>query len=241
MPGNRQNARKGDIASDAFKGDNALTADNWADLECVAPSDAPRRLLDNWSGGVMGYMHACLENDNSGIATLTFHLRGSMWESPIARSAESFWRVNQPELGVRFNCIESGLFEFKSGTLISDLVDCSKVPYNLVKNGVALSDEEMECLELPGFCLRALVVPISDSWATLSVLLFPMKKQALLANMPLAKQAAFPGLLLFKGDIPLGFNSSDLLPDVDCGLPFLPSVSPGRTIFPYFLGFSDSS
>ena len=76
-----------------------------------------------------------------------------------------------------------------------------------------------------GFCLRTFVVPLSATSAKFMVVFYPLPREELMEEHPLAVHPQFPGLKLLTAECQLGIPSEDLV-DKSWGSPFLPAILP---------------
>ena len=168
------------IASPLFKGTDSLSHDQWRELEVVSPTDGPRRLMQNWAGTIMGYLCCRLDNENRRILDLNFHLLGIIFdEDGISMNCNKFWDTDSEGITLQINPFDSKAFQFKSGTLVSDLLDSSAIDISWYQDGVPILETDPRYTSLPGFCLRFYAMPVQPTWASM---LYPLAKADLLKS-----------------------------------------------------------
>ena len=217
------------ITGQLFKGSDCLTHDQWRELEVVNSTDGPRRLMQNWGGGMMGYLCGRLENDNRRIANLNFHLLGMLGEDTdgINTNCNKFWDVEE-NMKLHIAPFDTKVFQFKSGTLVSELLDSSALETTWTKDGAPLSEQDRLAAGIKGFSLRFFVMPNQPTWASVSILLFPIPKAELQQTFPLSSNPSFPGMTLYSAKFcSLGFAADQVFKNHNFGTPLLPCIIPG--------------
>ena len=221
------NRRKGGqpniIAGDGFTGEAGLSLEDWKDLSVTTAVDAPRAILDNWEGKILGYCSVELNNDNTAILNAKFNLAGSLWDQRApAISAHRFWQGLENGTTLHFPTVNSNVFVFNSGTLVSDLVGHQQIEHVWQRDNAPIQLSH-------GFCLRAFVAPTEELWASLWVILYPLAKEELLTAHPQAADPRFPGLEVTCVHFRLGIVASTFLNGASWGSPLLPVVIPGAS------------
>jgi len=217
------------IKGSGFKGNGELCLAHWKTLEVCSPADTPRRLQENWGGSIVGFFVARLSTDNKNVDNISFNLGGTLFENEdLKLNCSKFWSVPD-NLTMAIPTLNSGIFSFPNGGMTSELVDSSKFQVNWFRDGVALSPEEKAETGITGFCLRFHAIPEqslpSGTWASLTMVLFPLPKSSLLETHSLSPRANFPGLRFFSsGVFQIGFNSAKRFPDLEWGSPLVPGV-----------------
>ena len=220
------------ISGKAFKGNGELQLSHWKTLEVCNSADGPRRLLERWSGSIVGYCVAKLANDNKSVSNVSFHLGGTLFEDEdLKLNCSKFWNVPD-NLTLAIPCLDTAVFSFSNGGLTSDLVDSSRFQVHWFRDGVPLSPEERAETGILGFSLRFHALPeqsvTSGTWANLTVVLYPLPKAMLLEGHGLCTRPNFPGLRLFSSKVfQIGFNSAKAFPDIEWGCPLVPAVMTG--------------
>ena len=74
-----------------------------------------------------------------------------------------------------------------------------------------------------GFTLRAFTRPTTSTHAKMQLLVFPLDKDTLLSEHPLARTPCFPGIEVYRSELHLGVQRDDLI-DTSFGLNILPCV-----------------
>ena len=218
-----------------FKGSGELTLEQWRNLEITGAASAPGRLAQNWGGSIIGYLCAKLANDNKSIENMRFHLAGTLFDSsPHKTSAANFWDDLNTEGAITFSLskLNSSVFSFREGGLTSDLLDSSAFTTNWFLDGVPMSPEARTEAGIAGYTVRCHIVPnqvlVSGTWAAIHLTLFPLPLATLLEKQPLAVHHNFPGFKLYSANaMPIGFQTSKVFTDLNCGIPVLPGVLTG--------------
>ena len=216
------------ITSPLFKGSDSLSLGQWRELEVVSSADGPRRLMDSWGGTVTGFTCARLDNENK-IANLNFHLIGVLFADSEGVSADcnKFWDVEEGHT-FQLDSFDAKVFQFKSGTLTSDLLDSSELKVSWFKDDAPWPEQERSQAGISGFSLRFFVQPIQPNWASINLQLLPLPKATLLQSYPVCLNPSFPGITLYSAKFcSLGFATERIFKDKNFGTPLLPCVIPG--------------
>ena len=109
---------------------------------------------------------------------------------------------------------------------MSNLVKSSNITHRFICGDIALSEDELEDLSVSGFCLRAFVNPIQETYAKIAIGLLPFPLADLLDNHLLANNISTPPSASVRLEIPLGPPLvAAVLRARDCwGCPFWPLV-----------------
>lgn len=214
------------ISDQQFKGTQSLTHEQWRDLQIDNRSDAPRRMMDKWSGNVIGFLACYLSNDATKVDQMVFTLAGDLFTdfNGLRCPANKFFEIDD-SYSIEIPPFESALFTFHNGTMQSEILDHSKIRVDWFKDGVALTAEERAAAKIPGFSLRFFATPNAANWMAISIILFPLPKQQLLELYPMCLHPAFPGIRLYSAaHCVLGFDTKQVFPDLCYGSPLLPCV-----------------
>lgn len=213
------------ISGEGFRGNAELCL---ADLKKLSVEGFAPNLLSNlleaWTGGVAGFIGLTLSNDNRRVNEAKFGLIGSLCKEKRV-SANRFWELDA-QTSLTFSVPDCSVFSFPNGSMVSDLVDGSTFPHRF-----QVGDEVLDPQTLPapllGFSFKCAVVPTRDTYAKVTLLLFPLPKNTLLTTHPFCTNPQFPGISLFRGEFPLTPNSLDPPLEKNWGFPFAPAVLPG--------------
>ena len=80
------------------------------------------------------------------------------------------------------------------------------------------------------FTVRAFVIPTGDTYAKISLLLFPLPKDMLITNHPQSGNPCFPGITLFSGEFPLLPRSTERPLLKKWGCPLAPDLIPSADL-----------
>lgn len=214
------------IGGTGFEGIQPLNIELIKKLEVAQVSGIPNKLLQNWSGGIVGIVTTNLTNDNRRVDNCNFLLMGNIFStSQKTIGASKFWDM-PGNINLCIKETDTSIFKFK-GSLSSELVDSDDINFSITKDNQEIEDSDMDSLNFPGFSLRAFINPISAERAKIIIVLYPLPKDTLLDEHPLANKPQFPGIQLFNAE----FNFAPLastFPPTGHGLPFLPAILPSQ-------------
>ena len=225
------------ITSDDFSGDDSLDHDQLDKLLIANTVNAAQSLVSGWNKEDLLIVPCLtLNNTNSAVTNGTILLQGIIPKKTV--SAARFFDNVDKTVQLSFGPFNANLFNFE-GSLSSALLDSSLIDFSLTdKDGKDLGTPELEEFNFGGFCLRVYVNPIPPvGWAKVDISLFPLKKEELLQEHPLAKDVRFPGISVAhpSGSHMLAPRSADLFPETKCGCPIAPALvaitSPTTTPF----------
>ena len=151
---------------------------------------------------------------------------GSLFEDK-ALNASSYW-PNCSASGFRMSIPDLTVFKFPAGSMTSTYVASSEIKYSFLKDNVVIPTAQLASAGLSEFCLRAYVNPTSDSYAKVSLSLYPMSEVTLTSN-PLFLDPAFPGLTFKVYQFPL--SPKPLYSPIRryWGFPLVPCFFPGSS------------
>ena len=223
MPGRK--TRQTTIGGPGFSGNLPLTLDDVKRLEISKVDDIPGKLLQNWSGGIVGLVCLSLSNDNRRVQNGNFVLLGNFLDVSKSFSASTYWDV-PAGIALVLKDVDCKVFKF-GDSLSSDLVDSEDFDFHFTRDGTEITDEEEEHLGLHGFAIRAFIAPLSGERAKLSLVLFPRSAASLEETLPLSSRAAFPGISLTSAEFNFAPLASAFL-STNHGMPFFPALLPSQ-------------
>lgn len=215
------------ISGKEFDSGDELTLETVSSWRVDSHDRAAETLLNEWDGSIIGLLGVTLSGDNRAIHNSTFLLQGTLYHTPKVVQANKFWKLPQnTEHEVIFSDIPCSLFKF-TNSMVSNLVDSTDIEYSIRPVGKhPMVGTELDDISFRGFALRAYIWPTHPNWAKITVLLYPLPKDKLLAAHPLSVHAAFPGITAFSHTFPLG---PPTLPGKKYGFPFTPAITPGAS------------
>ena len=184
-----------------------------------------------WKGDLYGSVGLILSNDNKSIVNGNFFLSGQLFPGSESKrfQAAKFWSAGT-DLDLQLSINNASIFNFSS-TLTSDFVDGSDVTHAFFKGNQRLETEEAEAAGIPGFCLRLFIAPSKETFAKLTLVLYPLPLAVLLESQLLAENVRFPGLSVFSGEFPIGPPQTAVpRTPTPYGCPILPVVIPGSPL-----------
>ena len=150
------------IKATDFKGSSDFSLKQWRNLKITGAASTPGRLLLNWGGSIIGFLCVKLANDNRSIENMRFHLAGTLFDSSLHKaSASSYWDGLNTESSITFSLsrLNSSVFSFKEGGLMSDLLDSLAVTTNWFYDGVPMSPTARSKAGIAGYTIRCHIVP----------------------------------------------------------------------------------
>jgi len=200
----------------------------------TGPAEALKRF--GWKGSAAGCVGLRLTGDNRRIEGGIFLALGKPDNGKIEMEARKVWPKAASNVTIVIKIEDFNIFKFPHGTLCSDFLPGDEVPHSLTlreanQNPTAILDEEKADYGIGDFCLR-LVSTIRKSSAAkgpvnlkYTVLLFPLSKGETLGLSFNTESAAWPGLLVTEGTMPLLPEASTLwkcpvVPLILSGAPF---------------------
>ena len=177
-----------------------------------------------WNGKIISYLSLSLSNDNKSVSNGSFNLIGSISDSPLVFPTKKLWDTVNDTISLQLSLPNGRDFPFSEGGLVSDYVDSTDISFSFFNNKeptnpIVEDPETLRAHKIGDFCLRAFGVPTSTNFVKLFILFFPASAEEVLSH-PLGKNPAWPGILLFSGQVPLFPPSSCL--NLAWGQPILP-------------------
>jgi hypothetical protein len=221
-----------------FAGQDALPDEDVRRAEVAnfttGPAEALRRF--GWKGAAASCVGLKLTGDNRRIESGQFLTLGKPDSNKIEMEAKKIWPRAATNVTIIIKIDDMAMFQFPHGTLCSDFLPGDDVPHSFTlrevnQNPTAILDEEKAEYEIGDFCLR-LVSTIKKSSAAkgpvtmkYAVLLFPLSKGETLGLSFNTESAAWPGLLVTEGTMPLLPEASTvwqcpIVPLILSGAPF---------------------
>ena len=214
------------IAGEGFRNSCSLTHADIKKLIVNTPEDASS-LFPGWERGVAIGLVCHLSNDNQKISNCTPIVLGDMFPHPNQRklvSLNAAWQ-KLPNLQISLGTIDCANFKFKTG-MVSDFIDSAELDFYFISDGNRLSDADCQANDLFGFCVRLHIVPSTQEYAKLFLVMYPDPLADLIAGNPLAEDGRFPGLKLHSGEYPFLPLSRTLLGKA-WGSPLAPAIITG--------------
>jgi len=173
--------------------------------------------------------------DNKRVEKAVLLVRGEL-EGKMAMEANKIWEKADSTVSLVMKLDQGELFSFSEGDLASDILSQESVSHAFyaAKEGRApapILEADYHEWGIGNFCLRLTGVISSTSSLKngivikYSVLLFPDSKVNLLDRYELAQSAAWPGLRIAEGHMPLLPR-----PTKPWGCPVLPLILPGSAL-----------
>ena len=200
----------------------------------TGPAEALKRF--GWKGTAASCVGLRLTGDNRRIEGGLFLTLGKPDSNRFEFEAKKIWPKAATNVSITIKVDDLSMFQFPHGTLCSDFLPGDEVPHSLTlrevnQNPSAILDEEKAEYEIGDFCLR-MVCTIKKSSAAkgpvmikYTILLFPLSKGETLGLSFNTESAAWPGLLVADGAMPLLPEASTLwqcpiVPLILSGAPF---------------------
>ena len=220
------------ISGDGFKGSAELSVEDLRKLTVEGfGKESLTNITTDWSGEIAGLVGLTLSPDNGRVIDGRFLLIGSLCRDKRV-GAGKFWRLggqNQPEaepLTFSFTIDDCEILKFPNGGLTSEIIDGDAVKHDFYRGNVLVQKDSMPDSYM-GFSLRAYITPTRETYAKITLILYPLAKDMLTATHPMSEYLAFPGLTLFAGEFPLIPKSSAPPLSKSWGCPFAPAIIPG--------------
>lgn len=180
-----------------------------------------------WQGGLYGAIGLSLSNDNRAVDKGSFMLFGKLAKAPadgISAQAAKFWS-GAGETKLELQVSDAAIFNFED-TLTSDLLDSSHVKHAFKHGDAVVSDADLATMGITGFCLRAVVIPTRETFAKITLVLYPLPLDELLEEHPLAENSLFPAISFSSlGEFALGPPAAGLRLPTPWGFPFWPVLT----------------
>ena len=203
-----------DIEKSLFSGQENISTAEWATLTVPDMSDANvSEFLEGsgWDGNVAGVVGLQLAADNSRPTAARFALAGRWSDRPNRIQAQKIFADAPADWLLEINLPNMGLFHFADGSMVSEYVggDALECHFYTVVDGekTGVDDELLGEKGISYFTLRA-VCSLAKTcgakwwmWATVTILIFPECKDAMVEISPAATEAAWPGVKFTEGDV----------------------------------------
>ena len=124
-----------------------------------------------------------------------------LWSKKSFHTA-AFWTTLNPTI-LTLSLPDLSVFSFPPGSLCSAYLNSSDLQFSFSQNEQDIPPNLYQSTGLSTFCLRSFVHPTSDSYAKLSIILYPFPLSTLAADNPLYLDPNFPGLKLADYEVPL--------------------------------------
>jgi hypothetical protein len=199
-----------------FSGQDTLPDEDARRAEVANFSTGPAEALKKfgWKGEAAACVGLKLTGDNRRIDSGQFLTLGRIENYKVELEAKKIWPKAASNVSLTVKIDDLGIFKFPHGTLCSDFLPGDDVPHSFTgreanQNPAAILDEEKAQYGLGDFCLR-LVCTIKKSSVVkgpvnmkYTILLFPASKGETLGMSFNSESAAWPGLFVTDGAIPL--------------------------------------
>ena len=173
-----------------------------------------------------------LSPDNRRVEQGALLVRGIL-EDKLSIEANRIWGDASNGVGLVLKLKSGELFTFSEGDLSSDIIDQGQVDHGFYKlrdgaGPTPILEEDYKDEGIGNFCLRMACVLSNNSSVKsgvivkYTILLFPESKAELLSQYDLAQCAAWPGLRMADGYMPLLPR-----PKKNWGCPIIPLIKPG--------------
>ncbi len=155
-----------------------------------------------------------LSPDNQLVDGGTFMVKGPVDGKQISIEADKIWPSADKRAVLMLRITDGAVFSFTEGGLTSDILARDAVTHSLVatadnRQPAPILESNYEEWGFRGFSLRMLCTISKKSSAKAgiiikyTILLFPMDREPLLEKYELAQSAAWPGLRIAEGHLPL--------------------------------------
>ena len=217
------------IKGTGFNGDLTLSREEVSKLLVTSTSETTN-LIPNYNGKITATITLKLRNNNHTVDEAVVALSGNLFEKDKAFKTAAFWGTS--DVSLVLEPFPGNSFTFPPGALVSNYLDFSNIPHKLVRKDAPLSPEEIDALDISGFCLRMFLHPIAQDWVGFTLLLFPLPRAKLLTTQLQAGHHGFPGFKIWptpgrSGSIPLHPQSEGVFPGKLWGSPLAPGLIPG--------------
>jgi hypothetical protein len=167
-----------------------------------------------WAGETAGCVCLLTSADNERIERGYFAAVGPLGE--YREDASKVWQSGNARATLVIKLSNANVFTFSEGGLVSDIVPQEKIEHCLYvshESGAGapsvMLEAEYEEFGIKGFCLKMMCSLSKNSsvkngvLVKYSVLLFPLEKDELLEKFDAAQHAAWPGMKVSEGELPL--------------------------------------
>jgi hypothetical protein len=167
-----------------------------------------------WDGKAAGCIGLKLSSDNGKVENGFFIVRGSISDEWIQISAKKIWPDIEGNLALFLRFRNADVFKFSDGGLASDITAQEEVEHGVFimsdsRAPVPVLEASFEEWGIGEFSLRMLCVISKNSSAANGVLLkytilvYPESKVQLLTTYEAAQSAAWPGVRVVEGELPM--------------------------------------
>ena len=215
------------ITSSRFGGTDRLTPNDLKRLVVDSFDQGPRVLIEDYANQPVLMVGLEFSADNSAVESANAIMAGKTEKFTV--DANKAWPFER-KVDLNILPMDLRMFEFR-GSLVSNYLDFSEVRYEFIHRdkGANLVDADIVDKGFTGFTLRAFTRPTTSVHAKLQMLIFPLDKETLLKEHPLARTPCFPGIEIYRSELHLGVQKDDLL-DTSFGLNILPCVTTSQPI-----------
>ena len=220
------------ISSQLFSGSTPLSHDDFLALSVDSFGKPAEKLLEdlNWSKEVICLTGLKLSPDNLRVVNSSVFLLGSLLKDKRV-NVSNYWAFDNPT-SITISIPDASIFRFHNGALYSDYVNSSSFNFSFSQPNSTPSADFLTSADYKGFCLRALLMPISTSYTRIWITMFPAPLESIIIDFPLAHAPSFPGFKLMEGDIPMGPSCSGPPLSKLWGFPLCPAIILGSDLDP---------
>ena len=215
------------ISSSRMGGTDPLTPSDMRRLVVENYQQGPRRLIDDYQDQPVLMVGLEFTVDNTAVESANTVLAGKLEQVII--DANKIWPFKR-QLNLCLKPSDLRLFEFR-GTMVSEYLDHQDIRYEFVQRDREKPMTETDIVDqgFSGFTLRAFTHPITSIKAKMQMLIYPLDRDTLFAQHPLARTPCFPGIEVYRSELHLGVQRDELL-DTSFGLNILPCIKAATPI-----------
>lgn len=236
MYSRRETGTMPDMDSAFFRGNDEAAEGDLANAEVANLTNAVDDVLRSqlWDGSGVACVGLNLSIDNLRVDHGRFLLRG-LEQKIMKLPCNKIWVTADSSTSIAVSLPPLNRFTFNDGGLWSDYLAGSEVVYAVTKEleeggPIPLVAAELEEHGVGDFSLRLMCHPAKGGirrgpYVKYSIIIFPLKPEQLEAYSPLTKNAAWPGLKIGDGEVPLLPLPSELW-----RCPVVPFIVPGTPL-----------